>query len=176
MKSQKAKTQISTQVVCSSCVGVGGDFPYKHGNYCWVSGDYYLVNQWAENIQHMVNEGIIGKTMEAIVFEQDGNKYAFVDDPRIPDDSYHAPYFCGVKACIELLRWYHDIPDGECLCHDKSTVSFCRYHYAQDAKKRAIVNVETGRSILTHKEGNCRQCGKPFIKVGDVITEVKRND
>ena len=174
---------VTPNVSQMSLVGISGKFPFKHGNYCWIEdpvhGSIYMANMWAENIQHMQQNNMFfeGK-VEIELFEQNGQKYGFVTDENVFKAVKHEPYFCGIKVCIALIKWYYNIDEDECLCSDmttfnaKMTGGCTSYHYAMDRQGRDIKTLE-GRSILVHTTSQCAECNAPVIKVGDVFTKTQ---
>ena len=111
------KMIINANVGMMSCAGISGKFPYTWGNYCSNVDGIYFVNLWAENLQHMLINNILadGK-VEVILFEENGCKYAYAIDERIPEEAIHAPYFCGIKTCLAVLRYHSQVPDDKCVC------------------------------------------------------------
>lgn len=142
--------QISTQVGMMSCVGIGGEFPYKRGNYCSVGKggcEFYLCNLWAENLEHLVETGVLDGKMDALIFDDEGRKTALIVDKRIPEGVLHKPYFCGIRTNVDVLRHYYEIPDDTCVCeHDVNLVSWNCFSY---------------KPIKT-KSGKCPQCGTDY--------------
>ncbi|CAM0010155.1 hypothetical protein VPHK567_0280 [Vibrio phage K567] len=104
-----------------SLVGVHGEYPYGHGNYCTNTQGYYFTNIWAENLEHVrdvLNLLPDGK-IEVLLFRGESKTnyvYAYVIDERVPKEALHAPYFCGIKTNTDIIRHHYDIPDDKCLC------------------------------------------------------------
>lgn len=111
------KTKISSKLSYRSLCGTNDSFPFKHGNYCASSDGHYLSNIWAENIDHLnENDYFPDDLIEVLLFEENDTTYAYVIDDRIPENTLHQPYFCGIKTCISLLKYHHKVPDDKCLC------------------------------------------------------------
>lgn len=114
------KTLIKANAHWISACGFNGTFPFKRGNYFSNSQEYYFVNLWYENLQHLLDNGYLddGK-IEVLLFKQDGSdkfECAYVIDERVPKEALHAPYFCGIKPNVEIVRMHHNVPDDKCLC------------------------------------------------------------
>lgn len=114
------RTYVSAKAHTISLCGVNGEFPFKFGNYFSNAEDYYFVNLWYENLEYLLDNGIIddGK-IEALLFkyaDSDSYVYAYVIDERVPKEALHAPYFCGIKTSVEIVRMHHKVPDDKCLC------------------------------------------------------------
>lgn len=112
------QVMIKSAVGMMSCVAISGSFPFSHGNYCSNIESYYFTNIWAENLQHLIRMGIIDDKIEVLLFDE---TYAYVIDERVPKEALHAPYFCGIKESIEVLRHHYDVDDEQCLCASRDT-------------------------------------------------------
>ncbi|AGN30287.1 hypothetical protein VPFG_00288 [Vibrio phage nt-1] len=153
------KTKITARVGMMSLVGVSGSFPYARGNYCSNTQGYYFVNLWAENLEHLINNGYLPDgQIEVLLFrdnKQQDYRYAYVIDERVPKEALHAPYFCGIATSVEVMRYHYQTPDDKCLC-DTDDYSVLSAH-SWDNK---------GRSVR-----HCPQCDTRFT-----IQTKRRND
>lgn len=178
-------TFIKSAIGMMSCVGIGGEFPFKHGNYCSNTDNIYFVNLWAENIDHLITHNIIDDKLEALVFTEHGCKYALVVDKRIPSNVYHKPYFCGIRTSEKVIRHFYKIPDNDCICdhghiswtsfsgqEKKGSCIACETKYTQRRIQRgvyrALVDIGEYNSymFLQYQDGEFYQFGKagPFDK------------
>jgi hypothetical protein len=112
--------EISTSVCMTSLVGIYGEPPVSHGNYCSVN-EGYLLNMWAENLEDLTSKGILDGKMKAIKFGR-GN-YVVVDE-RIPEEYLNKkPCFTSCNGGFEDgdKRMIHHLCDNsvdlnKCLC------------------------------------------------------------
>lgn len=122
------KALIKSQIGMMSCVGFSGSYPFKRGNYCSNIEHVYFTNIWGENLTHLINLGTLpdGK-IEVLLFKDDSGResYAYVIDERIPKEALHAPYFCGIKTSVEVLKYHHNIDSDTCL-HEVDDYKHCQ--------------------------------------------------
>lgn len=71
----------------SSLIGVGGNAPFGWGNYFYLRGYARVVNMWLENMEALVQSGVLqDRTIEGVLYEHHQNKWFLVTDARVPAD------------------------------------------------------------------------------------------
>lgn len=157
---------IPTEVASVSCCVPSSEYPYSYGNYFFINDGsregIYIVNTWYENLKHLIDNGVLPDTVQAIVFtSHEGVKCAYITDERVPDKALHAPYFCGCITNPDVLRFHTVCPTDLCICeHDvKSAINWTSLSY------RDINNNPT--SYPTSKNGTCVECSQRFTWIGN---------
>ena len=140
--------EIPVSVSSLSCVGIGGEYPFAHGNYFCTSdesGCYAVHNVCYENFDHLVRAGVLTGKVKALVVETSPMRFAcHIIDERIPESLRQLDYLYNgcdkIKAALlkavfrpvspncvcdytqDAIYWfmsYKDIRKGRCICCDK---------------------------------------------------------
>jgi len=113
----------------------------KHGNCFGVNasdGNHYrIVNFYAENLEHLVDEGLISYPIEMLPLDPG---VAGIHDHRIPDD-YYRPEFCEVCCPFNLL------PHPQRLRRDRGV----------RAGRIKLVRDENGKVVLVSERVVCKK-------------------
>ena len=157
---------IPTEFASVSCCAPRGEYPYSYGNYFYIndgsSTGIYVVNIWYENLKHLIDNGVLSDTVQAIVFTSHiGIKCAYITDERVPDKALHDPYFCGCITNPDVLRFHTVCPTDLCICeHDvKSAINWTSVSY------KDINNNQ--KNYPTSKNGTCVECSQRFSWIGN---------
>ena len=126
------RKHISTQIFSRSLVGFFGKFPRGHGNYISVAENrnghwtdvvtsewfYQIVNLSAEDLEDAKALGLIGDTMEADTYVQDGYRVAVVVDERLPEICKSPRWWYAERYFFKeaILRNEFSVPDDQCVC------------------------------------------------------------
>jgi len=96
LKKNVERREIEASVGMHSLVGIHGDPPYGHGNYFSFSSGPRCVNMWAENMNHLIETGVIDEEIEVELWRTNDKEWAVVVDDRAPDDYVEeSPCFTG---------------------------------------------------------------------------------
>lgn len=115
--------QIPTTIWSTSLVRVKGDFPRGYGNYISLydeskKEEYLVVNLSYEDLKDAIRLGIVGDTIEADVYDFDGQKVAFITDIRLPEKARSPRWWYSYRGLAKeaIFRKELNIYTDECLC------------------------------------------------------------
>ena len=69
-----------------SLIGVRSQPPVSWGNYFSLRSGPRVLNMWAENLNHVVSQGLIADNKLRVI---DYGNYCIIDDIRIPEEYYY---------------------------------------------------------------------------------------
>lgn len=120
--------QIPTAIGSTSLVGVSGEYPRGFGNYISLydknsKEEYFVVNLSYEDLEDAIKLGIVGDTIEADIYECEGEKVAFITDTRLPEKARSPRWWYSYRSYAKeaILRKEFNIYTDECLCKNLQT-------------------------------------------------------
>ena len=84
-KFEVERKYVDPKITGRSLIGVGSKRPVPWGNYFWLN-EGRVVNMWAENLEHLVNTGILDNNIEVLVYTIDDYSWVLIIDKRVPPE------------------------------------------------------------------------------------------
>lgn len=101
---------VKAQIGGMSMIGPGRERPTSWGNYFWLRDPQYrVVNFWAENLEALVDTGILADGMVRVkVYDK---KWCLIDDDCVPGPAWYHDDLCftgGYVPDLEILQDMYD--------------------------------------------------------------------